>query len=357
MAENRIVYRPATQADIPAINGLYNRVFGENRSLETYRWEFLQNPFGTSPAWVAEDTNTNQIIGHHAVIPLKLRQCRSNVVLLTGKIENTMLAPEWRGRGIYKELECRAQQKYREQGYDVLWSSAYHSRKARERAGFQRLFTAKCVILAGKRALNPVHWPRLTAKKRNRHVATMPLQEQNSFRCGDLSCEVTRDFPEDCEFCSWHTESDFIIADSAAHAHWRFKSNPYLWHWFLTVSLNKANVALLVLTPLEITVGHVRTKILTVSDFHVEKTCTKQQLKQICIAVQQVNPGAFAAIWFNPENERMVDIITVWREAALISWTPKQEIPVMAKSRDQELAQTLRRGLWFTGAFTEGKWA
>lgn len=57
-----IEYRHASREDGEAINGLYNKVFQENRSLEHYMWKYWDNPAGSPTGMLAREKATGNCV-------------------------------------------------------------------------------------------------------------------------------------------------------------------------------------------------------------------------------------------------------------------------------------------------------
>lgn len=83
-------------------NDLHNGLYGADRSIQQWRWEFtgtLQNGM-TIPYAVVEDNG--KIVGTQALIPI--RMIDSEGTFWSAKSEDALLAPEYRGRGLHEKL-------------------------------------------------------------------------------------------------------------------------------------------------------------------------------------------------------------------------------------------------------------
>lgn len=108
--------------DETAINDLYRHVTGRCRSEAAWRWQWMENPAGSSEMWVIEieEHGASRIVGHHGVMPFRATiRGRS---LLIGKTENTMVLPEVRHRILYPRFEKRFLAMYRDR-FDALFST------------------------------------------------------------------------------------------------------------------------------------------------------------------------------------------------------------------------------------------
>jgi hypothetical protein len=118
---SRYNLRKATNQDNVAINQLYNRITGRERTLKEYTWEWLDNPAGESERWVICEESTGEIAGHHGLIPIRFND--RGTTLLAGKTENTMVAPEHRNKFVYLSFEKRMLEEAK-QRFDLLFTYA-----------------------------------------------------------------------------------------------------------------------------------------------------------------------------------------------------------------------------------------
>lgn len=91
----RWIIRPYRPGDEIAVLNLFQRVFGVKRSLEHWRWKFLDNPAGLHVR-VAE-TPSGELIGHYGTVPV-LMQWGDRHLILT-QIIDVMVDPQFR-RGL-----------------------------------------------------------------------------------------------------------------------------------------------------------------------------------------------------------------------------------------------------------------
>ena len=75
----RWIIRPYRSGDETAILNLFQRVFGVKRSLEHWRWKFLDNPAGFYVR-VAE-TPSGELIGHYGTLPVLMKWGDRNLIL------------------------------------------------------------------------------------------------------------------------------------------------------------------------------------------------------------------------------------------------------------------------------------
>lgn len=130
---SRFTIRQFQSGDEADINQLYLRVTGSSRSIEQYLWQWHQAPSGSGDIWLIHDSEDgNRLIGHHGVMPIRFTRGTTN--LLFGKIENTMVLPEYREKILYTRYELRFKRDY-EDRYHALFAtvgpaSAIRIRKA-----------------------------------------------------------------------------------------------------------------------------------------------------------------------------------------------------------------------------------
>ena len=123
-----IISRKFAEKDKEELNALYNLVAGRSRTVEKFEWEWLHTPEGWGSMWLLEDTDEVKIIGHHGLIPIKFSYFGSST--LAGKTENTVMHPQYRGKGIYYPFEAKfcEEAKERFQLLFTTWAVAEHGR-------------------------------------------------------------------------------------------------------------------------------------------------------------------------------------------------------------------------------------
>lgn len=113
-----VVYRLANSDDYENINSFYNRIYKTNRTLEQFLWEFHDCPFGKAIYVVAEDKG--KIVGTNCVIPINLITSH-NQIIRSGKSEDTLVDPEYRGQKIFYKIYNFLFAKCREANIQVIW--------------------------------------------------------------------------------------------------------------------------------------------------------------------------------------------------------------------------------------------
>lgn len=103
----QLTYRPLGYDDEPDVIGLLASALGNGptggRTTEFYRWKHRLNPFGESPGLVAEDDG--RIVGVRLFLRWQLVGREGRVRAL--RAVDTATHPEYRGRGIFRDLTLR----------------------------------------------------------------------------------------------------------------------------------------------------------------------------------------------------------------------------------------------------------
>jgi len=110
--------RPATPNDGEAIIGLFERVFGERRTLNHWQWKYIDNPADKTCMIVAEDGG--KIVGHHALVPFWMNLWGRRV--LGAKSADRMVHPDYRRRGLSISLLEQLMAQAASEGIDLAYS-------------------------------------------------------------------------------------------------------------------------------------------------------------------------------------------------------------------------------------------
>lgn len=98
-----ISYRSYRDGDENVILELYNSVFAKHQSIEQWRWAYRRNPVGRMDIALAFDGT--QLVAQSAGIPLVLSH--EGQLLQTSRIQNVLVHPDCRGRGIFTQTLLR----------------------------------------------------------------------------------------------------------------------------------------------------------------------------------------------------------------------------------------------------------
>ncbi|MEZ5962369.1 MAG: GNAT family N-acetyltransferase [Planctomycetota bacterium] len=94
---DRLRLRPYRPGDEERILASYNQIFTVPRSLAHWHWKFRDNPVGEYQISVAEDTETGDVVGHYAGIPLATWM--EGVRAKSAQIVDLVVLPAWRRHG------------------------------------------------------------------------------------------------------------------------------------------------------------------------------------------------------------------------------------------------------------------
>lgn len=115
-----IEYILAKEEDYIDINNFYNRLHKSNRTIEQFKWEFHKGPVDKSIYIIAKDTIKNTVIGSQAVILINLIDSKGNIIL-SGKSEDTLVDPEYRGKNIFKNMYEMLFNECTKNGVNYIW--------------------------------------------------------------------------------------------------------------------------------------------------------------------------------------------------------------------------------------------
>ncbi|MDA7762654.1 GNAT family N-acetyltransferase [Crocinitomicaceae bacterium] len=128
-----VTCRLANSDDYINVNAFYNRIYKVNRTIEKFLWEFNDCPFGKSIYVIAEDNE--KIVGTNCVIPIDLITS-DNRIVRTGKSEDTLVDPEYRGQKIFYKIYDFLFEKCKDSGIQIIWGFT-PAQKPFENLGFE----------------------------------------------------------------------------------------------------------------------------------------------------------------------------------------------------------------------------
>lgn len=128
-----VKYRLAEEIDYERINAFHNRIYKKSRTIDQFLWEFRDCPFGKSIYVIAEDNE--KIIGTNCVIPIDLIGANKEIIK-SGKSEDTLVDPEYRGQKIFYKIYEFLFEKCREANIQVIWGFT-SAKKPFENLGFE----------------------------------------------------------------------------------------------------------------------------------------------------------------------------------------------------------------------------
>lgn len=124
-------------------NNFFNSIYKTNRSIKNFRWEFFEGPSGKAIYVIAvdKDSSGNQrIVGIQCAIPIELVDTTGHRIL-TGKSEDTLVDPAYRGQKIFERMYDLLFEECRKSGIKCIWGFT-PAKKAFERIGFEIPFQA-----------------------------------------------------------------------------------------------------------------------------------------------------------------------------------------------------------------------
>jgi GNAT superfamily N-acetyltransferase len=116
--------RKAEPDDRPAIIELCRRSLGwmaDDPNEAFFAWKHDENPFGRSPAWVAED-ESGVLVGMRTFLCWRFRRPDGTTFTAVRAVD-TATHPDWQGRGIFSRLTLSALDDLRDDGVDCVFNT------------------------------------------------------------------------------------------------------------------------------------------------------------------------------------------------------------------------------------------
>jgi hypothetical protein len=239
----RFSYRRYQEGDAAAINELYFRITGRQRTIQEHAWQWLQSPAGESEMWLIEvenDGGKKELIGHHGVMA-EIFTYRGKIARV-GKTENTMVMPEYQEKILYPRYEKLFLNQY-ENCFHALFSttgpvSAIRLRKA---MGYEFDHEWTPVYVGHEPYLSLSFAQERFFKKNINH--SQKLANLNGQKINDVEINCIDEQHDNFDFDQfWYQASPnygLTPARTRANLQWRFWSNPYNVHH--TLILNSPN--------------------------------------------------------------------------------------------------------------------
>lgn len=120
--------RPSTPSDIPNIITLLKSSLGESlmpKSEDYWQWKHIDNPFGASPVWVAEEEG--QLIGVRAFMQWSWQ--KEGKVYRAIRAVDTATDPRHQGKGIFKKLTLGLLEQCKAEGIDLVFNTPNNQSK------------------------------------------------------------------------------------------------------------------------------------------------------------------------------------------------------------------------------------
>ncbi len=116
-----------------ACNNFHNLLYGKRRTIEQWRWEFVSPLFGNPQLPFAVVRDNDRIVGTQALIPI--RMIDKNGIYWTGKSEETLLDPTYRGKGFSEKMYQLVFDYALQNGLVCIWGFT-RATKALNKSGF-----------------------------------------------------------------------------------------------------------------------------------------------------------------------------------------------------------------------------
>ena len=120
--------RPSNPSDIPNIIKLLKTSLGESlmpKSESYWQWKHINNPFGVSPVWVAEEDG--QIIGVRAFMQWQWK--KGDQIYRAIRAVDTATDPKHQGKGIFKKLTLGLLEQCEAEGIDLVYNTPNNQSK------------------------------------------------------------------------------------------------------------------------------------------------------------------------------------------------------------------------------------
>jgi GNAT superfamily N-acetyltransferase len=124
MAEREYACRRAVPGDRPAVLALCRMALGwsgHDPHEEFFAWKHDENPFGPSPAWVAE-ADDGTVIGLRVFLRWSFRDGQGRHVSAVRAVD-TATHPDWRGKGVFTALTLGALAELADDGVDLVFNT------------------------------------------------------------------------------------------------------------------------------------------------------------------------------------------------------------------------------------------
>jgi hypothetical protein len=133
-----VVTARASAGDLPAVLALLQRALGWS-DVDTgfLAWKHLENPFGTSPMWIARAGD--RVVGFRAFLRWELLS-PNGLVIVAVRAVDTATDPDFRARGIFTSLTLAALDSLRDEGVEFVFNTPNReSLRGYLRMGWQQL--------------------------------------------------------------------------------------------------------------------------------------------------------------------------------------------------------------------------
>ncbi len=129
-------FRRAVPDDRPAVVQLCRRSLGwkaDDPNEAFFQWKHDENPFGSSPAWVAED-DSGSLVGLRTFLRWRFRRPDGTTFNAVRAVD-TATHPDWQGKGIFRRLTLGAIDDLRDDGV----GSVFNTPNEKSRLGYLKM--------------------------------------------------------------------------------------------------------------------------------------------------------------------------------------------------------------------------
>ena len=351
-----VTYRLANPNDYENINAFYNRIYNSNRTMDQFLWEFHNGPFGKSIYVIAEDNG--KIVGTNCVIPINLITS-DNQIIRSGKSEDTLVDPEYRGQKVFYKIYEFLFEKSKEANIQVIWGFT-SAKKPFKNLGFQIPFDNKQSLAVNNvwksykylKSLNPKN--KITDKLKifilcalSKFKSIGKLKPQRSGFLIEKTDKIVNGIDELISKTQKEVKNSFAIEQTADFQEWRIYSNPnyFKTHTF-GIYNNKKLVALIVFNS-----NHNDVAYICQSTFHPEFTSPEKVRILKSVTGMLFKEGiALVRTWLFDSNPTNANEISIYHEAGYVNldrgiglvWKPLDNIDI--KPEDFILSRIASQG-------------
>lgn len=206
--------RSSTQSDIPNIIQLLKSSLGETlmpKSEAYWQWKHVDNPFGASPVWVAEEEG--QLFGVRAFMQWNWQKEGKNYRAI--RAVDTATDPAHQGKGIFKKLTLGLLEQCEAEGIDLVFNTP----NSQSKPGYLKMGWEEAgklpINLSFKRPLNIV----IAKLKGAQETRFLELKNAKEFNLNKALSDFDFTFSKDD---IWHT------AYSRNYLKWRYADIPII---------------------------------------------------------------------------------------------------------------------------------
>ncbi len=228
------------ESEAQAVNDFYNYVYKENRSLATFRWEFMNAPAGKAVYVIAKDAATGRVVGTQCAIPIILETADGKQIR-SAKSEDTLVDPAYRGLSIFERMYALLFEACKADGILYIWGFT-SAKKPFSKLGFEipydhsqslmvigigasynylsklnakNTFVSKAKIAALCLFSKMASWKRFFAKKGS-EIHALTMRQGGKAEVNDIAQLIPNP-----------AKQGFWIRQDLPFLTWRLKDNPY----------------------------------------------------------------------------------------------------------------------------------